>query len=352
MATKEPSKPALSVEDAELFASRIRPSWELVDDSLRAEIAADLASAAGAPGSAPDTLIQGVPTLSIGDDPAPAAPARVDPAASPLAAAVDAAARAATVNGSNGAARANGSAQPAAAAGAPRKSGVSATLIDEVAQPVVAPRPAPAQLRPSKTQIGIGSEDAKPAATPAKPAEAKPAEQAPSSRRAVRAAAAQPAGKTLPDDDIQIPITGAPKGLVVKVALGVAVAIGLAVVGYGVLGGGKDEGTAPSATAAATAAPTQAAAAKPSATAAATPPAATAAPSAATAAPSAPSASAAPSVAKEPEPKKAAKEPEPKKQPEPKKTEPKKAAPPPPKKAAPPPPPPKKGGGIIRESPF
>src|SRR5277367_4851307 len=35
-------RPPLSAEDAELFASRIRPSWELIDDSARADVAADL----------------------------------------------------------------------------------------------------------------------------------------------------------------------------------------------------------------------------------------------------------------------------------------------------------------------
>src|SRR5580692_4043469 len=77
------TKSPLSVDDAELFASRIRPSWELVDDSMRSDLAADFgveAAPAGAPReAAADTIIEGVPTLAVGveaaAEPAPAAEA-------------------------------------------------------------------------------------------------------------------------------------------------------------------------------------------------------------------------------------------------------------------------------------
>src|SRR5579871_467580 len=50
-------KAPLSFEDAELFASRIRPSWELVDDAMREEVAAELAApvAMGNPVGVPQT---------------------------------------------------------------------------------------------------------------------------------------------------------------------------------------------------------------------------------------------------------------------------------------------------------
>ena len=62
-------KPALSVEDAERFASQIRPSWELVGpDGSAAAFGLDdapgvAAPAAGSVSKASDTIIEGIPTV-------------------------------------------------------------------------------------------------------------------------------------------------------------------------------------------------------------------------------------------------------------------------------------------------
>src|SRR5690348_1564832 len=49
----EPKKPSITIDEAEMFASRIRPSWELVDDSIRGDLAAEFAAAAVAPKVSP-----------------------------------------------------------------------------------------------------------------------------------------------------------------------------------------------------------------------------------------------------------------------------------------------------------
>ena len=65
-------KPALSIEDAERFASQIRPSWELLGpDGAAAGFGLDeapgvAAPSAGAGGRAADTIIEGVPTIAVG----------------------------------------------------------------------------------------------------------------------------------------------------------------------------------------------------------------------------------------------------------------------------------------------
>src|SRR4051794_16778539 len=64
-------KPALSIEDAERFASQIRPSWELLGpDAAAAAFGQDdapgvAAPSAGSANRAPDTIIEGVPTVVV-----------------------------------------------------------------------------------------------------------------------------------------------------------------------------------------------------------------------------------------------------------------------------------------------
>jgi hypothetical protein len=323
------TKSPLSVDDAELFASRIRPSWELVDDSLRSDLAADFgieAPPAGAPrDAAPDTIIEGVPTLAIGvevaaaasvADPAPA----LDPAlARPSPTVADQAPQAPKPT------LVDDPSPPEEPAGA------GPTVSDD-AEPAPAPKPA------GKTKVGVGE-----------PAVAK----APVSVRRVAKAAAPPPAVSASrpgEDDIELPIGGPPRGLLIKIGLGAAAAIGLVVIGVGVLGG-KTPPPVPSATpnaATANAAPPRtdfpppptdpepAATQAPAATAATA-----AAPTPSATASAAPSASAKAKVDPRPAPPPA-------------------VVPPPAKVVAPvpvadkakPAVPAKKGGGIIRDSPF
>jgi hypothetical protein len=384
-------KPSLSIEDAELFASRIRPSWELVDDSLRGDLAADFDVApngvrSGGKGS--DTIIEGVPTLSIGSGPmatppeAPLAERIQADGAAPRPAAAAAVVPRPVVE--------EAAAKPASktlgeAGGAPKP--VAKTVGDAAkpaeakpsSEPKKTPTPAPVNNKAGKTRTGVGDgpkpvsktlPDAAPASKPAP--SAKPA--VPSGKPAVPAA--KPAGASKPgksasgvgggaavaasvsrsgEDDIEIPVTGASGGMI-KVGLGVAVVLALGAIGYGLFGGSsgdkKTADTTPTATARATATAVPLPATvpappplqpEPTAKAVATATVATATTAAAAPPPS--TAAAAPASPATAAPVKAT-------------AEPKKAAPPAdhpvaPKPSTPPPATPKKpGGGIIRDSPF
>src|SRR5262245_21050013 len=71
----EARKQPLSAEDAERFASQIRPSWELLG-SDGSDVLIPEAPPAGAPGAKSDTIIDGVPAVAVAGsgEPAPAAP--------------------------------------------------------------------------------------------------------------------------------------------------------------------------------------------------------------------------------------------------------------------------------------
>lgn len=361
----EARKPHLSAEDAEQFASQIRPSWELLDfdgqiPDLGVPIESPLlkARAAGEPppaGSkaASDTVIDGVPTFPVSGSNEPA-PAQIKP-------------------------------MPIAAIGIPADD----VPVDEDVPVDALPMPPPridldskkAPARKNTMIGGVGAEAAPQAAAavaapaqaspqapePVAPAPAGASRPAASSRRAITPAtppssaaspssptsASSPAGRSRPgvtnaDDDIEIPIAGPPKGLVLKLGIGAGALLVLGI-GLKVLLGSSDQGsgTAPVETGKPTAAVVSAA---PPATtsAAALPPPVVPPPVSVAATPSA-----VPSAAPVAPPKVDPPAPPPKADPPPAKTV---AAPPPPAKTTPPaktpPPPPKKGGGIIRETPF
>src|SRR3954467_3883549 len=78
-AIRNKNEGAISAEDAELFASRIRPSWELIDESMRSSLEAELA--ATPPNVPSDTIIDGVKALpGAGAPPPGAAAAKVEKA--------------------------------------------------------------------------------------------------------------------------------------------------------------------------------------------------------------------------------------------------------------------------------
>src|SRR6185437_11767 len=175
------TKKPLSYADAEMFASRIRPSWELVDDAARADLAGDLdvkpaavVTMGGDPpyppaqpaGSKPasDTVIQGVPTLSVGLDVPVEAP--VAKAEAPKAEAPKAEAPKQTTNGAAHAAPAKVEAEP------PPPPRVAKTLDGEDPAPPPPARPSPTLIdeEPKAKAKSIPPEPAKPAAPPAKAA--------------------------------------------------------------------------------------------------------------------------------------------------------------------------------------
>jgi hypothetical protein len=346
------SSAGLSPEDAELFASRIRPAWELFDD-LDGDPAGDAAAppaeapkvvAAPKAGSAPaqDTIIEGVPTVAVGTEPARKEQAPSD--------------------------------------GKPVEAKGDAPKPPPPSKPGEAKKTVPA--RGGKTQIGIGAPDAaaiakaQAEAKSAKPASPKPvsktipddpgpgsgATKAPKS--APKPAAAPAAARAAVMDDIEIPGTGGSSGIL-KIGLAAAAVLAVGAIAYGVMGGSEKKPPAPApvttTAAAATAVPLPATVPPPPPVEPETPkPAATAAPpatatttaKAADTSPPAPAAAAAPPKAeaapKAEAPPKAA--PPPKAEPA-AKAEPKKAAAsPPPDK--PPAAPAKKSGSIIRETPF
>ena len=354
-------KPALSVEDAERFASQIRPSWELLgpDGSASAfgldDAPGVAAPAAGSVSKASDTIIEGVPTVSIGgsDDAVPDEASWGDD--EPTTAKAEEA-EAPPIE-----------AKPIASIGIPSKPEVPVSelpLPPQVGHPMIPTPGAPvAPSPPAKTKLGIGGTSGE-SAPLAKPKPTRSEASAPVSAKAAVAPAAGKTGAsrsrpgpTNPDadyvpaeteagDDIELPISGAPKGLLLKIGGGVA-AIAVILLAIKLFSGsGKVEPvtTAPPATATVAAVTPP----PPVATAAPEPPKATAtapaAPTAAvTAAPTA-AATAAPVVKEKPV---VAKD----------------EAPPPAPVVKKPPPPPsggstppagggKKSGGIIRETPF
>jgi hypothetical protein len=261
-----------SAEEAERFAARIRPSWELdgdlaadaaegaepeVDLGEREPAAAASARAEAPPMEAPDTVIQGVPTIAIGGDEAATAPAATAPAA-----------------------------RGEAAEDAERKGSGSQRSTANGANAAAAIAPA------GKTKVGLGDDEA--------------AARAASPPRSARDTGGRDQAVRPTDDAIEIPVSGGGKSALLKIAIAV---VGLGMVFFagraliGSDGKGADVAPEPPAKPAATApAPTQAAAptATPTAEAAPAPTAtATAAPTAtatATAAPIARVATAAPTI--------------------------------------------------------
>ncbi len=318
-------KPALSIEDADRFASQIRPSWELFGpDASAADFGLDdapgvAAPAAGSVARGPDTIIEGIlPVIVVGSDEtvAPKESRDADEAAAPEASKPDAPPIEAKVN---------------ASIGISSKADVPVNelpLPPQVGHPMVPTPGAPvAPVPAAKTKLGVGgtSGERAPMAKP-KPTHPGAAE--------VHADA---------NDDIEIPISGAPKGLLLKIGGGVAVAAAILLAVKLFSGSGTtDPGNVPAAVTAIAAATTP----PPEPTAAPEPPKATGQAAAATAAPTVAVgavATAAPTVNETPVLAKV------------------EPTPPVVKKAAVPPPaggttPPvvakKKGGGIIRETPF
>ena len=354
-------KPALSIEDAERFASQIRPSWELLGpDGASADFGLDdapgvAAPSAGAGGRAADTIIEGVPTVVVGgsdesipvdtswDADEPAAAKASEPAAPPI------------------------DAQVIASIGVASTAEVPVAelkLPPQIGHPMVPTPGAPvAPSPPAKTKLGVGGASGErepiaqakpkptraPASTPA-PASARAVAAPPSAKPAVSKSrpGATNAGTTNPgaayvpaageaDDDIAIPISGAPKGLLLKIGGGVALVAVILIAVKVFSGSSKPEPlkTTPMAvvTTAALAAP------PPLDPTLVDPPKPTATPTPTVAATTAPTATAKPVVAKvEPPPVVTAKKPP--------------VTPPVGGGAPPTGPAKKKGGGIIRETPF
>jgi len=382
MASNEPiasraRKPALSVEDAERFASQIRPSWELLGpDASAADFGLDdapgvAAPAAGSGARGSDTIIEGVrPIVIAGSDETvlseeswdtneAAAPVKSEPEAPPIEAKV------------------------IASIGISSKPDVPVNelpLPPQVGHPMVPTPGAPiAPVPAAKTKLGVGGTSgesapmakAKPTRAPASTASTAPASTsakaaaAPVSAKATAAPTAGPAsvsrsrpGATNPgavavpvdtdaNDDIEIPISGAPKGLLLKIGGGIAAvaAILLAVKLFGGSGATEPSKAPITATAAATTPPPSLPTAAPE------PPKATGQASVATAAPTV-AATAAPTVAATAAPTVKEKPVVAKVEPPPPAVVVKKVATPPPAGGTPPPVVVKKGGGIIRETPF
>ncbi|MFO0757085.1 MAG: hypothetical protein U0359_11385 [Byssovorax sp.] len=354
-------KPQLSVEDAEQFASQIRPSWELLDfegqvpdlgvpidaPAIKARTAGAEAKPAGAT-SAPDTIIEGVPTFPVSGSAEPAADKPIQPL--PITA-IGAPAPAVDIPIEEDVPvdalplppqriDLDGKAAPVRK-GTLLIGGVGADPAPASAAPEVAPA---AEPRPIADVKPIA--EARPAPSPAAPP--GPSRAPASSRRAITPA--PPAGRSRPgvtgaDDDIEIPIAGPPKGLFVKVGAGLAAVIVIAIgLKIGLGSSGKDSGTTPAPGPAVT---------NNAATTAAAPPLTATAPAATTAAAPPPVEPPATAQATPPPSAKPKVEPPPPAPPPPAKTTPppaKTTPPPPPAKTSPPPP--KKGGGIIRETPF
>jgi hypothetical protein len=365
MAAKDPvapeaRKPHLSAEDAEQFASQIRPSWELLDFEgqipdlgvpiesplLKARAAVAEAPAAGAV-STPDTVIDGVPTFAVSGSSEPV-PEKIKPM--PIAAI--------------GAPRGRGdrrrghprrcAADAAAAHRSRRQAGPDPQEHDDR-------RRGPGRAGQGRAGGRRGHRGARArercGASTGGPGRAEPlARVQPPRRRAGRGpssgssptSAASPAGRSRPgvtgaDDDIVIPIAGPPKGLFVKLGVGAGALIALGIGLKVLLGSGdKGEGTAPITTSTAAAAVTGAA--PPATTAAEAPPPAVPPPVTATATPSA-----------VPERRPGGHTPRPRltRRPRPirrprRRLRPRRRR----LQRRPLRPPPKKGGGIIRETPF
>ena len=358
-------KPDLSIEDAERFASQIRPSWELLGPDAAASGfgqddapgVATPAPSAGAGGKAADTIIDGVPTVSVaGSDDSVPVDTSWDDAPAPAAPPIEP--------------------QVIASIGIPSKAEVPVAdlqLPPQVGHPMVPTASAPiAPARAAKTKVGINSTSGEreasarpktaPPSTKTAPVSAKAA-AAPASARGARLAAGKAgASKSRPgttnpgaayvpaageaDDDIAIPISGAPSGLLLKIGGGVA-ALAVVLIAIKIFSGSSPAvpakpTTTATATATAIAAPppldtTLVDPPKPAATAAVVAPTATAT----TAPTTAPTVKEKPVVAKV--------EPTPPPVPTAKKTP---TAPPAGAGTPPAGPAKKKGGGIIRETPF
>ena len=351
-------KPALSIEDAERFASQIRPSWELLGpDGAAAGFGLDdapevAAPWAGAGGRAADTIIEGVPTVAIGgsdeslpvdtswdlDEPLAARP--IEAPAPPI------------------------EAQAIASIGIPSKAEVPVDELQrppQVGHPMVPTPGAPiAPSPPARTKLGVGGTSGE-SAPIARPASTRPPASTPAPVFA-RAVAAPPSGKpsasksrpgatnagtTNPgaayvpaagetDDDIAIPISGAPKGLLLKIGGGVAVVAVILIAVKVFSGSSKPDPVKPTPTAVVTTAAV--AAPPPLDTTLVEPPKATATAAPTVVATTAPIAKEKPIVARV--------------EPPPPAVTAKKTSAAPPAGTTPVGPAKKKGGGIIRETPF
>jgi hypothetical protein len=254
MAVKDPlapdaRKPSLSAEDAEHFASQIRPSWEFIDGET---VHSDMAfmpepSATGTPlppnpSGSPGPIIQGIPTIAITDR----AEATPGAALTPMA--------------PEGNPERTPSRPPADAP----------TAADS--RPADKPAHAAAHAHPSalrRTQVGIGSlaDEATIVDLRAPKHSSAGAERA-SGAAGLYAPASAPASAPVPaspshgadepsaiapvdgdeTDDIEIPIAGAPKGFALKLGIGAVALIGLVIGGKALLGSGDKPAPIPVAT--------------------------------------------------------------------------------------------------------
>lgn len=283
---KDFSGSGFNVEEAERLAAQIRPAWEVVDG--------DAAPAAAAPIAAPDTIIDGVPTLDVGDV----------------------------------------TAEPAKEEASVREPTPPAEA-EPAAPPSKKPKP-PLPQRPQKTRMGLGAGDDTPASRPSRRSD--PGSRRRTSGDAAPVADAAPARITEDREPVEIPTTGG-SGLVWKVVAGLA-AVAVLVVVIKVVGGSSSDDKPKNDTAATTAAK-------------APEPPPTATPEPAKAEPPKPAATPEPAKPEPPKSEPVAAKPEPAPKPEPVKPA---ATPPPGKPPAAPPSKPgsgkKPGGGIIRETPF
>lgn len=290
---KDFSGSGFNVEEAERLAAQIRPAWEVDGVGAPAE-----SSEAGALGgvAVPDTIIDGVPTLDVGD--VAAQPDATPPI--PLA-------------------RAAAEAEPA---------------------PPASKKPKAPPPRPQKTRMGLGEGDETPSPKSSRRSEPPGSRRKAGADAPLAPAEAAPARITEDREPVEIPTTGA-SGLVWKIVAGVAAAAVLVIV-IKVVGGSDDKPKSDAQSGATTAATPKA-----------PEPAATAAPEPAKTEAPKPAATPEPAKTEPPKSEPVAAKPEPAPKPEPAKP----AATTPPSK--PPASPSKPGsgkkpgsGGIIRETPF
>lgn len=287
-------RPALSPEEADRFAAKIKPSWELDAEALAA---GNAAIGAGAGEDPADTLIEGMPTVDVPGVPISSrsqALAPPPPVTAPRpAAAVPYAPPQKTKLGMGLDGDAPADSPPAQVADEPT----------EVLDPATATTPLPVAAASPAAQVA--APEARAASASATPAIGTPAPASARKSGAARQTEPRPrasahgggsAGKaqtTGESDSIDLPIAKS-GGMIVKVLIGAAALVGI-IVAVKVLGGSSDPTPAPTST---VAAPTSRPEPTPAATTKATAPVVTAPP--ATAAPqatsAAPETSAAPSA--------------------------------------------------------
>lgn len=341
MAVNDPSaeRPGdFSEEDAERFASQIKPIWELEEEDAAYRAAQAEATTSSKPGAS-DTIIEGAPMVDVGENAAAKeeekveAPKNFAPAPDPPATKVEAAVAVEVEAPKNFAPKRT-------MIGVGRSDPPPAQASDDVM--AVAPDPAamrrtpPAPPPPSALAGGVGSEAREELLRPPR----RPA-PTPVSRSRPGADEAQ----AFDNDDVQLPVASS-KGLALKVG-GAIAALAVVVLCVKLFSGSSDEKTNAAPTSAATTPPPIATATQEPAQAtppppppvATTPPAPTTT-AVATTAPVATSAPSPPATTPAPQPNKPTKV---------------AAAPPPTPKPAKPTSTPKKGGGdngLIRQTPF